>query len=110
MKSRTRKTPSRAPVRRSRLAAVAAILPLAVSMIPSRTPSAQPTVSVARLAAATKEFSVPLGNLRDWARTVVVTLDDVSVEGHSNVHPLDNDCEIHLGAHTPAFRGEPDGL
>jgi hypothetical protein len=57
-----------------------------------------------------KRFSVPIANLRQWARTVVVTVPNVQVSGHSGVHPLDNDCEIHLGAHTPTFQGTPNGL
>ena len=29
---------------------------------------------------------------------------------HSNVHPLEDDCEMHFGAHSDAFQGDPDGL
>ena len=58
-----------------------------------------------------KEFSVPITNLRAWAAAVVVTLDGVQIGGHSGVHNIDNDCEMHLGAHAPgAFAGDPDGL
>jgi len=112
MKSRkrntARNTAGRAPSRRSSLAAVASLLPLAVSMIPSGAPTSKP--STHHTAAVPLEFSIPMGNLRDWAKTVVTTLDGVKVEGHSAVHPLDQDCEMHLGVHTPAFRGNPDGL
>ena len=41
---------------------------------------------------------------------VELTLDNVKVEGNSGVHALEDDCEIHFGAHTPAFQGDPDGL
>ena len=61
-------------------------------------------------AAAPKAFTIPMKNLTDWAKTVVVTMDAVSVEGHSNVHPLASDCELHFGAHTPNFQGNPNGL
>jgi hypothetical protein len=122
MRSKTRRTPRDARARRSTLAAAAAALPLAVSLIPSgagpaptAAPAAQPPEAVRSAAAprgraAPKEFGIPLGNLRDWAGSVVVTVDDVTVEGSSNVHKAEADCEIHLGAHTPDFRGDPDGL
>lgn len=121
-------TPPTTRRRSKRAAAIASLLPLAISMIPSASPitspaqpnatvqptsnvrgAAQPTSS-ARRAPAPKEFSIPLSNLRDWAGTVVVTLNDVQIEGNSNVHRPDADCELHFGAHTPAFRGDPDGL
>lgn len=112
MRSRKRNTAKstagRAPARRSSLAAVASLLPLAVSMIPSSAPTSKPSPHHA--VAVPLEFTIPMGNLRDWAKTVVTTLDGVKVEGHSAVHPLGQDCEMHLGAHTPAFRGNPDGL
>lgn len=57
-----------------------------------------------------KDFSIPLANLRDWAKTVVVTMDQVKIEGNSQVHQLEDDCEMHFGAHTPGFQGMPDGL
>jgi hypothetical protein len=76
-------------------------------------PSVATTSSAAMTSAATgsvKRFSIPIANLRQWAHTVVVTLPNVQISGHSPVHPLDSDCEIHLGGHTPAFQGVPDGL
>jgi hypothetical protein len=66
--------------------------------------------AVVRSATAAKHFSVPMTNLQQWSRTVLVTLPDVSISGHSNVHALDSDCEIHLGAQTSAFDGTPNGL
>jgi hypothetical protein len=116
MRRRTIRSAPVAPARRSRLAAAAAILPLAVSMIPAgpqpapRTGTTTTLTTAARRAAQAQEFSVPLGNLRDWAGRVVATLDGVHIDGHSRVHTLDKDCEMHFGAHTPAFRGDPDGL
>jgi hypothetical protein len=60
--------------------------------------------------AAPLEFSIPVSTLNDWSRTVITDLDDVSIEGHSAVHPLKSDCEMHLGAHSSEFSGDPDGL
>lgn len=57
-----------------------------------------------------KEFSVQLSDLQTWSQSVVVTLDRVQIEGHSKVHPLADDCEMHLGAHASDFTGDPDGL
>jgi hypothetical protein len=74
---------------------------------PNKTTS---TPTVTTTGAATKEFSVPLANLRVWAKNVVVSLDDVKVEGNSAVHQLADDCEIHFGAHASAFQGDPNGL
>ena len=43
--------------------------------------------------------------------SVVVSIDTVTVEGNSKVHALEDDCEIHFGAHaTKAFDGDPNGL
>ena len=61
-------------------------------------------------APAVKEFSIPLANLRSWAGSVVVTLNNVEIEGRSRVHNLEDDCEMHFGAHATAFQGNPDGL
>jgi hypothetical protein len=77
---------------------------------PSVASSPHSVAASASAGSAEKRFSVPISNLRQWARTVVVTLPNVQISGHSGVHPLDNDCEIHLGAHTAAFQGTPDGL
>ena len=109
MRSKTIRPTTR---RRSRgaAAAVASILPLAISMIPSGANRTEQPSTTHRATATPKEFSVPFGNLRDWSRSVVVTLDDVHIEGHSKVHNVNADCELHFGAHTPNFRGVPDGL
>jgi hypothetical protein len=124
MRSRKNSAAGRAPARRSRVAAVAAMVPLAISMIPAgarlaqpSTPAAQPpaavlptTTSRAARRAPAKEFSVPVANLREWAGAVVTTLEDVTITGSSKVHKPEADCEIHLGAHTPAYRGDPEGI
>ena len=34
----------------------------------------------------------------------------MKIEGNSAVHPLEDDCEMHFGAHTDAFQGSPNGL
>jgi hypothetical protein len=93
--------------------ALAAAVPLALGLISQgfhSTPSAPAVAALRTARAAPKEFTVPLDSLRSWAKTVIVTLDNVNVEGNSAVHALADDCEIHLGAHTPAFQGNPNGL
>ena len=93
-----------------------AMVPLALALghaaikSPSILPALKPAPAVARKATPPKEFSVPLSSLRDWAKTVVVTMQNVKIEGNSAVHALEDDCEIHFGAHTPDFSGAPDGL
>jgi hypothetical protein len=37
-------------------------------------------------------------------------MDGVRIEGNSKVHPLASDCELHFGAHSTNFQGDPDGL
>jgi len=107
--------------RKSTKVGALAFLPLAVSMIPTagsvitnvRQPAAavEPAPAVARARTSVpKEFSIPINNLQQWASTVVVTIPDVKIEGHSNVHRAEADCELHFGAHAPTFKGEPDGL
>ena len=39
-----------------------------------------------------------------------VTLNNVHIEGHSPVHAIASDCEMHFGAHATTFQGSPDGL
>lgn len=103
----------------TRVGALASMLPLAVSMLPTaasvvrdaRQPAAAQPVAVARpRTTAPKEFSIPITNLRQWASTVVVRIPEVKIEGHSKVHRQEADCELHFGAHTPAYKGIPDGL
>jgi len=93
------------------------VLPSALS--PSPVTGTQPNIpsivakagkSKPSKAAAPKEFTISMKNLSDWAKTVVVTIDSVNIDGHSKVHALDSDCELHFGAHSPNFQGEPDGL
>jgi hypothetical protein len=93
-----------------------AIVPLALglahqALLPtgSRTTAAVSGKAKARTSAA-REFSIPLSNLKEWARTVVVSMDRVKIDDHSDVHPQNSDCEMHLGSHTPDFAGTPDGL
>jgi len=92
--------------------AVASVLPAALSpSVPAGPPMAatRPAAKAAKAPAA-KEFSIPINNLSDWANTVVVTVNGARIEGHSKVHPLDSDCELHFGAHSTNFQGDPDGL
>lgn len=93
---------------------IAAAVPVVLGLL---APATQPSTGgalagahVSHTVAAPKEFSVPLSNLQAWSQAVLVTLDNVHVEGHSAVHTIDNDCEMHLGAHTSTFQGNPDGL
>lgn len=81
--------------------------PPANVVMPAAESAAKPK---AKRAAAPKSFSIPMKNLSVWAKTVVVTIDAVTVEGHSNVHPLASDCELHFGGHSPNFQGNPNGL
>jgi hypothetical protein len=89
------------------------LLPLALGLVgglhaPSATAPAPTTATHPAIAA--KQFSVPLDTLQKWASSVVVEVDAFTVEGHSPVHALIDDCEMHLGGHTPNFAGDPDGL
>lgn len=94
------------------------VLPSALSPAPvSNATTNGPVVTAEKTAkpkpsksAPPKEFSIPMKNLTDWAKTVVVTMDSVNIEGHSGVHPLASDCELHFGGHSPGFQGDPDGL
>jgi len=91
----------------------AALNPSAAPTVPVNVPVAKAAATAGAKpskAAAPKEFSTPMKNLTDWAKTVVITMDQVSIEGHSNVHALKSDCELHFGGHTPNFKGDPDGL
>jgi hypothetical protein len=111
--------PPNATRKGNRVSAIATLLPLAVSMIPSvgsvagslRQPAAAPSATVSRSRpAAAKEFAIPISDLRQWASTVVVTMSGVRIDGNSRVHRQDADCEVHFGADAPAYRGDPPGL
>jgi hypothetical protein len=90
------------------------VLPAALnpSPAPKNVPAATAAVTTKKpsKAAAPKEFSIPMKNLKDWAKTVITTMDQVRIEGHSKVHALKSDCELHFGGHSPNFKGDPDGL
>lgn len=91
---------------------VLTLLPLALSMVGGlRSPAPTPAAATAPAPKFTpKEFTVPVSTLRNWASAVIVEVDAFTVEGHSAVHALADDCEMHLGGHTPNFTGDPDGL
>ena len=96
-------------------ASIAAAVPVALGLLGPATqpaPAAAPAAHHAahKSAAAAKEFSVPMANLQAWSQSVVVAMSNVHIEGHSPVHTMDNDCEMHFGAHTTTFQGAPDGL
>jgi hypothetical protein len=93
------------------------VLPAALSPGPAANAPANVEATAAKIAkpkptkgAPPKEFSVPMKNLIDWSKTVVMTMDSVNIEGHSNVHPLASDCELHFGGHSSNFQGDPNGM
>lgn len=61
-------------------------------------------------AQSTKYFSIPLENLGQWSKSIIVEMTDVKITGHSNVHDLENDCELHFGATSASYKGDPHGL
>lgn len=89
-------------------ATIAAALPLALSLLPGALSPAR-TDKKPQLAQP-KEFTIPIGNLQAWANRVVVTMEGVQIKGSSKVHALASDCELHFGAETDGFQGDPDGL
>lgn len=95
-------------------ASIAAAVPIALGLLGPATQPATTTAPAAHhapaTAAAAKAFSVPMASLQAWSQAVVVTVSNVHIEGHSPVHTIDNDCEMHFGGHTTAFQGNPDGL
>jgi hypothetical protein len=105
--------------RKKSMAAVATLLPLAISMIPGALALRQPTaktkteeaqITAKALQTTPKEFTLSVSDLQKWASSVLVTLDDVKIDGNSGVHLEDADCEIHFGAHSSNFNGDPKGL
>jgi len=66
---------------------------------------ASPTV----LIAGDLVFSIPLDDLKVWAEKIVVPME-VTIHGHSAVHSLNSDCEMHFGAESANYKGDPPGL
>ena len=66
------------------------------------------TISSGLLSAAGKQFSVPLSFLQTASDVVQIEMN-VNVEGHSGVHGVASDCEMHFGGHSDDFAGDPDG-
>jgi hypothetical protein len=58
---------------------------------------------------ADRTFSVPFADLGTWAESIVVQLDNVTIEGHSGVHKVESDCEMHFGASVQGYTGDPAG-
>ena len=84
---------------------VASVLPATLN------PSSKPAgVAKTSTSAKAKRFTIPLDNLQEWANSVVVSIEGVHIEGHSKVHALDSDCELHFGAHSFNFQGNPNGI
>jgi hypothetical protein len=65
-------------------------------------------VALAR-ASGDRVFSIAIDDLKLWAEKIVVPFD-ARITGHSAVHPLDQDCEMHFGAQSDSFRGDPPGM
>jgi hypothetical protein len=74
------------------------------------TAAAHTRTTTTRSAAGAKTFKIPMQNLTTWSAHVIVTLNGVQITGHSGVHPLASDCELHFGANTADFKGVPAGL
>src|SRR5258708_17172409 len=66
-------------------------------------------VFVAPPVLAQKPFTIPLADLEKWS-SAVVTQVEAQIDGHSKVHPVANDCEMHFGATITGFHGEPAGF
>jgi hypothetical protein len=49
-----------------------------------------------------------MADLKAWAENPVAELH-VQVAGHSKVHTVENDCEMHLGGTVASYKGDPDG-
>ena len=123
---KTKKTPSSSSSHKSGMNAslptvaliLGSVLPAAISPGPATNVSpqvetaaaAKPAKSKPKKGAPPKDFTIPIKNLVEWSKTVVITMDAVNIEGHSNVHPLASDCELHLGAHSANFQGDPNGI
>lgn len=60
------------------------------------------------LSAADREFSIPLSTLKLWSQSVTTSLN-VEILGHSKVHSVASDCEMHFGAKVPGYAGDPPG-
>jgi hypothetical protein len=58
---------------------------------------------------ADRTFSVPFADLGTWAESLVIQLDNVTSEGHSGVHKVDSDWEMHFGASVQGYTGDPAG-
>lgn len=95
-----------------------ALIPLALGLATEAFRTVSPSPSAATTGARVvpragipKEFAIPVANLQDWSKSVVVSFNALTIEGNSAVHPLASDCEIHFGGHATAeFNGDPNGL
>ena len=57
-----------------------------------------------------REFVVPYSSLEQWAKSILTTVDNLKLNGHSGVHKPDADCEMHFGGVLDAYDGDPDGI
>lgn len=53
-------------------------------------------------------FSVPLDDLKTWSEKVVIPVK-AKITGHSSVHGVASDCEMHMGATLVGYKGDPVG-
>src|SRR5258707_9328086 len=53
-------------------------------------------------------FTVPADALKSWTDDVVVTVP-AELAGHSGVHQVQKDCEMHFGGTVKGYKGTPDG-
>jgi hypothetical protein len=58
---------------------------------------------------ADRSFSLPFADLGVWAKTIVIQLDNVTIQGHSGVHKVESNCEMHFGASVKDYVGDPAG-
>src|SRR5215813_5174819 len=54
-------------------------------------------------------FSIPVEVLKNWSENIVISMD-AKITGHSGVHSLQSDCEMHFGGQSDSFQGIPPGL
>jgi hypothetical protein len=60
-------------------------------------------------ASQAKDFSVPFAALQAWSNSITISLENVTIKGHSGVHRIKSDCEMHFGASVKGFEGDPPG-
>src|ERR1035437_3179729 len=54
------------------------------------------------------KFTIPMNALQVWSKDVVVTVS-AELTGHSGVHLVSKDCEMHFGGTVDGYSGTPAG-